>query len=82
MTTRMRAVKTTRRKASPLSGKVQTVLGPIEPGKLGITHTHEQLLDRVLNTKDIRILTSPLLMQGYISKGAKPSRLDSYLTVW
>jgi len=29
---------------SKLSGKVQTVLGPIEPGQLGITHTHEHLL--------------------------------------
>ena len=26
------------------SGKVQTVLGPIEPDSLGITQTHEHLL--------------------------------------
>ncbi len=29
---------------SETSGKVQTVLGPIEPDSLGITHTHEHLL--------------------------------------
>ena len=29
---------------SELSGKVQTVLGPIDPGQLGITLTHEHLL--------------------------------------
>ncbi|MBM3949555.1 MAG: hypothetical protein FJ312_10055 [SAR202 cluster bacterium] len=29
---------------SKMSGKIQTVLGPIEPEKLGITHTHEHLL--------------------------------------
>ena len=29
---------------SPLTGKVQTVLGPIEPVALGITQTHEHLL--------------------------------------
>ncbi|MBM3925282.1 MAG: aryldialkylphosphatase [SAR202 cluster bacterium] len=27
-----------------LSGKIQTVLGPIDPGKLGVTMTHEHLL--------------------------------------
>ena len=27
-----------------LAGKIQTVLGPIEPGNLGITLTHEHLL--------------------------------------
>ncbi|MBM3948845.1 MAG: hypothetical protein FJ312_06350 [SAR202 cluster bacterium] len=31
-------------KKSPLSGKIQTVLGPIEPDQLGITQTHEHLL--------------------------------------
>jgi phosphotriesterase-related protein len=30
--------------APPLSGKVQTVLGPIEPTALGVTMTHEHLL--------------------------------------
>ena len=30
--------------ASQLSGKVQTVPGPIEPGALGVTQTHEHLL--------------------------------------
>ena len=27
-----------------MSGKVQTVLGPIEPDELGVTLTHEHLL--------------------------------------
>ena len=30
--------------SSDLSGKVQTVLGPIDPDQLGVTHTHEHLL--------------------------------------
>ena len=30
--------------SAALSGKVQTVLGPIEPDRLGITLTHEHLL--------------------------------------
>jgi phosphotriesterase-related protein len=43
MTTRAKGAKPAK-KASPLSGKVQTVLGPIEPEKLGVTITHEHLL--------------------------------------
>lgn len=35
---------TTKKQKSPLSGKVQTVLGPIEPSDLGVTMTHEHLL--------------------------------------
>ena len=31
-------------KKSSLSGKIQTVLGPIEPSELGITLMHEHLL--------------------------------------
>jgi len=30
--------------ASPISGKVQTVLGPVDPESLGATITHEHLL--------------------------------------
>ena len=37
----------------PLTGKIQTVLGPIEPDRLGVTLTHEHLL------VDLSILSSP-----------------------
>ncbi|MBM3948125.1 MAG: phosphotriesterase-related protein [SAR202 cluster bacterium] len=36
--------QTAARKRSPLSGKVQTVLGPVEPSSLGPTLMHEHLL--------------------------------------
>ncbi|MBM3948081.1 MAG: hypothetical protein FJ312_02345 [SAR202 cluster bacterium] len=36
--------KTAAKTKSALSGKIQTVLGPIEPDQLGITMTHEHLL--------------------------------------
>jgi phosphotriesterase-related protein len=59
-----------------ISGKVQTVLGPIEPGELGITVTHEHLL---IDLRCYFIMPEEASKRYYVDR---PLTMDMLGMVW